>query len=110
MSMTMSERRKAIQRRWDRLEVAKMRVEEGREEERFEERLRVGGGRGVGRAAVPVAERWGEEWRTELRVLDGAFKREARRSLVSGRFKLQLSSLVVQRPLLMTLSFAVSQR
>lgn len=65
--MLIFRRRKAIQRRWDRFEVAKARVEEGREEARFEERLGVEGGE------------WGLEWRREMEEMKKSFTRETKR-------------------------------
>lgn len=70
ISMLIFERRKTIQRRWDRFEVAKARAEEGREEARFEERL-----------GVEVGE-WGAEWKREMDDMKKSFTRETRRNEV----------------------------
>lgn len=74
ITMMLFNRRKAIQRRWDRFEVAKSRVEESLEERKFEERLGVGK-KGEGGT-------WGGEWESELRGLKECFGREAKRNLV----------------------------
>ena len=83
MSMLIFSRRKAVQRRWDRFEVAKARAEEGREEDRFEERL------GLGRSG------WGTEWRTEIERIKTSFEREARRNEVRLRFWCARNALLI---------------
>lgn len=77
ITMLLVNRRKAIQRRWDRFEVAKSRVEEGAEERRFEARLGVSG----------IGE--GEQWEEEVRGLKMCFGREAKRNMVCPFFILK---------------------
>lgn len=72
ISMLIFNRRKAVQRRWDRFAVAQERLQEAREETRFEQRLGVDEGR------------WGEDWAGTIQDLKGSFDRETARNAVSG--------------------------
>lgn len=77
LSMTIFNRRKAVQRRWDRLDQAKDWARDGQSEQRFEHTLNVDSSYNKAPGA------WGDEWRATVKLMEESMTAERRRSEVS---------------------------